>query len=205
MHQDLWKAIDALAARRGATPSGLAKQAGLDPTTFNPSKRVGKDGRPRWPSTESLFRALEAAGADLGEFADLLSGSGSGSRAIPIVGAARAGADGYFDEQGFPVGAEDTVHFPGNEEGRLYALEINGDSMEPLYRAGDLVIVQAGAAVRRGDRVVVRMKSGEVLAKILARKTDSALELTSVNPAYSAREVARADVDWMARIVWASQ
>lgn len=205
MHQDLWKAIDALAARRGATPSGLAKQAGLDATTFNPSKRVGKDGRPRWPSTESLFRALDAVGADLGEFAEILAGAASGSRTIPIVGAARAGADGYFDEQGYPVGAEDSVHFPGNEEGRLYALEINGDSMEPLYRDGDLVIVQAGASVRRGDRVVVRTKSGEVLAKLLGRKTDSVVELISVNAVYPARQIPTPDIDWIARIVWASQ
>ena len=61
-HSQIWRAIDALAARRGLSPSGLARAAGLDPTTFNKSKREATDGRPRWPSTESLARALADAG-----------------------------------------------------------------------------------------------------------------------------------------------
>ena len=57
-HSQIWRAIDALAERRGMTASGLARAAGLDPTTFNKSKRQGVDGKPRWPSTESVARAL---------------------------------------------------------------------------------------------------------------------------------------------------
>ena len=59
-HSAIWDAIDALARRHGLTTSGLAKIAGLDPTAFNPSKRVSKDGRGRWPSTESIAKILEA-------------------------------------------------------------------------------------------------------------------------------------------------
>src|SRR5215470_2509050 len=113
-HLQIWRAIDALAERRGMSASGLARAAGLDPTTFNKSKREAPDGKPRWPSTESVARALAAASADWDDFAALLAGpSGTSGRAIPIVGLARAGADGFFDESGFPVGAEETVRFPG--------------------------------------------------------------------------------------------
>ena len=59
-HNQIWTAIDRLAARAKLTPSGLAKKAGLDPTTFNKSKRVTPEGRPRWPSTESVAKALQA-------------------------------------------------------------------------------------------------------------------------------------------------
>lgn len=205
-HSHIWRAIDALAARRGLSASGLARAAGLDPTTFNKSKRQTPDGRERWPSTESLARALAAAETGWDEFAALLAGRDSGAgRAIPIVGMARAGADGFFDENGFPVGADETVRFPDLGEDRVYALEIAGDSMEPTYRAGDVVIVQPGAAVRRGDRVVVRTRSGEVMAKVLGRKNDQSIELISLNPAHAPRQLAVADVDWIARIVWASQ
>ena len=38
-HAQIWSAIDRLAARAGLTASGLARRAGLDPTTFNKSKR----------------------------------------------------------------------------------------------------------------------------------------------------------------------
>ena len=44
-HAQIWTALDRLAARAGLSPSGLAKKAGLDPTTFNKSKRITPDGR----------------------------------------------------------------------------------------------------------------------------------------------------------------
>jgi phage repressor protein C with HTH and peptisase S24 domain len=204
-HKSLWDALDALAARHGMTPSGLARAAGLDATTFNKSKRVSPDGRLRWPSTESLARALSAVGSTFDEFAGLLAGGLGGGRTIPIVGLARAGADGFFDDTGFPVGADDTVRFPDAGLDRVYALEITGDSMEPLYRNGDVVIVQPGGAVRRGDRVVVRTKSGEVTAKELGRRTEGNIELVSLNPQYPTRKLPLNEVDWIARIVWASQ
>lgn len=205
-HGQIWRAIDALAAREGLTASGLARAAGLDPTTFNRSKRISADGKPRWPSTESLSKALDAVGVSFDEFASLALGRGHGSgRAVPLVGLARAGAQGFFDEAGYPVGAAETVRFPGLGDERVYALEIQGDSMEPIYRDGTVVIVQPGAAVRKGDRVVARTKAGEVLAKILGRRTETTVELISLNPAYPARSLKAHELDWIARIVWASQ
>jgi phage repressor protein C with HTH and peptisase S24 domain len=205
-HGQIWRAIDALAARRGLSASGLARAAGLDPTTFNKSKRQTGDGRERWPSTESISRALNAVDASWDEFASLLAGKpGGAGRAIPIVGMARAGTDGFFDEAGFPVGADETVRFPDLGDERVYALEIAGDSMEPVFRAGDVVIVQPGAAVRRGDRVVVRTRAGEVMAKVLGRRNEQTTELFSFNPAHPPRVIPAADIDWVARILWASQ
>jgi len=205
-HAQIWGAIDALAARRGLSASGLARAAGLDPTTFNRSKREAPDGKPRWPSTESVSRALAATDTGWEEFAALLVGrTGASGRAIPIVGMARAGADGFFDENGFPIGAGETVRFPDLGEDRVYALEIAGDSMEPVFRSGDIVIVQPGAAVRRGDRVVVRTRAGEVMAKVLGRRNDQSIELVSLNTAHPTRTLAVAEIDWVARILWASQ
>ena len=86
-----------------------------------------------------------------------------------------------------------------------YALEVTGDSMLPLYRDGDIVIVSPTAQVRRGDRIVVQTKDGEVMAKILKRKTAAELELASLNPDHPDRVVAASDIDWVARILWASQ
>ncbi len=205
-HGEIWRALDALASRKGLSASGLARAAGLDPTTFNKSKRQAPDGKPRWPSTESVSRALDAVETTWEDFAALLAGRpGGAGRAIPIVGMARAGADGFFDEQGFPRNAEETVRFPDLGEDRVYALEIAGDSMEPMYRAGDMVIVQPGADLRRGDRVVVRTRAGEVMAKVLGRRNEQSVELISLNPAHPAREIPAAEIDWLARILWASQ
>jgi phage repressor protein C with HTH and peptisase S24 domain len=84
-------------------------------------------------------------------------------------------------------------------------LEISGDSMRPAYRDGDLIVVSPAAPVRRGDRVVVRTRDGEVMVKELARRTGKTIELRSLNPGHPDRMLAAGDVLWVARIVWASQ
>ncbi|MEE2922416.1 MAG: helix-turn-helix transcriptional regulator [Pseudomonadota bacterium] len=203
-HRDIWRGIDALAAHHGLTPSGLARRAGLDPTAFNPSKRAGADGRPRWPSTESLARVLDAVGSRFEDFAALIDGR-RGAIA-PLIGFAQAGQDGFFDDAGFPVGTGwEEVRFPGLETESVYALEISGDSMEPAYRAGDRIIVSPGATVKAGDRVVAKTVEGEVMAKVLARRNTRTVELASLNPAYPTRSFRPSDLAWIARILWASQ
>ena len=205
-HTQIWRGIDRLAERTGLSPSALARLAGLDPTTFNPSKRTSADGsKPRWPSTESLAKALGAVGVSFSEFAALASGAAAG-RAVPLIGFAQAGDQGYFDDAGFPVGTGwEEVHFPGVQDDNAYALEISGDSMAPLYRDGDRIVVAPDAVPRRGDRVVVKTRGGEVMAKELGRVTAKTIELISLNPDYDNRILDTADVVWMARIVWASQ
>jgi phage repressor protein C with HTH and peptisase S24 domain len=214
-HQRVWAAIDQLAARYDLSPSGLAKRAGLDSTSFNKSKRQSADGRPRWPSTESISKILEATGAGLDEFMGMVAPAPETKSAgpvyrqtagVPLLGFAQAGAGGFFDDGGFPVGQGwDLVEFPAPPGRSTYAIEVQGDSMLPLYREGDLLIVEPGAAVRKGDRVVVKTVSGEVMAKILQRKSAKEIELKSLNREHADRTVPLAEVEWVARIIWASQ
>ncbi len=203
-HQAVWQAIDRLAEERRLTPSGLARRAGLDPTTFNKSKRITKDRRARWPSTESIDKILDATGATWGEFVSLMN---EGTfRNVPLIGFAQAGTAGFFDDAGYPGGSGwDDIPFPDIGDPHAYALEISGDSMEPVYRDGDIVIVCPQVPIRRGDRVVVKTRDGEVMAKILRRKTSQKYELKSLNPEHPDRWLPAEDVEWMARIVWASQ
>ncbi|MGJ0394477.1 MAG: S24 family peptidase [Methylocystis sp.] len=207
-HAQIWAAIDALGERYGLTPSGLARKAGLDPTTFNRSKRETPAGRQRWPSTESIAKVLQATGASLDEFMALISASGEATRrhTRPLIGMAQAGEGGFFDDAGFAVGAGwDEIEILADADEHSYALEISGDSMAPLYREGDVVIVSPAAPIRRGDRVVVKTITGEILAKELKRQTARSIELHSINPAYPDRVLLRDEVSWMARILWASQ
>jgi phage repressor protein C with HTH and peptisase S24 domain len=207
-HAQIWAAIDALGERYGLTPSGLARKAGLDPTTFNRSKRETPTGRQRWPSTESIAKVLQATGASLDEFMALVTDNSAASRRHlrPLIGLAQAGADGFFDDSGFAVGAGwDEIDLLAGADENSYALEISGDSMAPLYRDGDIVIVSPSAPVRRGDRVVVKTAAGEIMAKELKRQTARSIELRSINPDYPDRVISRDDLSWMARILWASQ
>lgn len=205
-HAQIWKALDALAGREGLSASGLARRAGLDPTSFNPSKRwSGDPPRPRWPSTESLTRVLAATGVSLGDFAELARDASS-PVALPLLGLAQAGQDGFFDEAGLPSGEGwESTELPRAGEG-LFALRIAGDSMEPLYRDGDRVIVDRSATdVRKGDRLVVRTVSGETLAKEVAACGARQLTLRSLNPAYPPRALSWREVQWWGRILWVSQ
>lgn len=72
-HEQIWMGIDRLADRAGYSASGLAKAAGLDPTSFNKSKRFSADGKPRWPSTESIAKILSVTGVTMQEFVTLMS------------------------------------------------------------------------------------------------------------------------------------
>lgn len=206
-HRSIWEAIDALADRQNLSVSGLARQAGLDPTTFNKSKRRSRDGRERWPSTESLAKVLDATGESIDQFIDLVGTiSVRPTRAIPLVALAKAGRDGYFDPDGHPAGGDwEAIPFPDVGSEDVYAIEVSGDSMTPLYRDGDIVIVTPSEPVRRGDRVVVRTTRGEMMVKELKRKSATTIELSSVNPDYADLSMSTADVDWLARIIWASQ
>ncbi|MGE6741996.1 S24 family peptidase [Allorhizobium pseudoryzae] len=218
-HETIWKAIDTLAERHELTASGLARKAGLDPTSFNKSKRLGPDGRLRWPSTESISKVLDATGATVEQFLGYLPNMPTQTSlpegsfppqagSIPLLGFAQAGAGGFFDDGGFPAGQGwDVVDFPVAASRRpgVYALEVQGDSMLPLYRDGDRLIVEPGAQVRRGDRIVVKTREGEVMAKVLMRQSARTIELMSLNPDHPNRTFDMAEIEWMARIIWASQ
>ena len=210
-HEDIWRALDTLAAETGLSASGLAKRAGLDPTTFNPSKRRSPDGRNRWPSSESLAKVLDATGASLEAFTALVTGSptatpGRPARRIPLLGLAQAGSEGFFDDAGYPVGGSwDEVGLPEVGDPHAYALEIAGDSMEPVFRDGDMVVISPAAPIRRNDRVVLRTQAGEVMAKQLARRSARRIELKSLNPEHRDRSFDLVEVAWVHRIIWASQ
>jgi phage repressor protein C with HTH and peptisase S24 domain len=215
-HDRIWAAIDEVAKRYQLTTSGLARRAGLDPTTFNPSKRTGPDGRERWPSTESVSKILKATGMSIAEFMGLLDGRAAGApvrhqpepsfRQVPLLGLAQAGAGGFFDDGGFPAGQGwDQVDIPAPRGEGVYALKVTGDSMLPLYRDGDTIIVSPSEPTRKGDRVVVKTRDGEVMAKVLHRKTPKSVELASLNTDHPHRTIPMVDIEWIARIIWASQ
>jgi len=211
-HELVWEALYALAARYSLSPSGLAKRAGLDPSAFNRSKRYSGGGRPRWPSTESLAKVLEATGASWLEFTRLMEdplarrpqhGVWAQDRVAGFTEAAAArfvGDDGHLIHEDArrldmlgPLGAD------------AYVLEVRGSSMLPVYRDGDILIVDPSIPAKEGNRIVAHMLEGEVLIGILIRSDFNRIELLSLYPEQSNRVLERGSVERIARIVWASQ
>jgi phage repressor protein C with HTH and peptisase S24 domain len=207
-HAQIWTALDRLAALAGLSPSGLAKKAGLDPTTFNKSKRITRDGRTRWPSTESVAKALAATGTALDTFVQLIEESGHSGikKTLPLVALSQAGKEGYFDPAGLPSGSGwEEIRFPAVGDEHAYALEISGDSLAPAYAEGTHIIVSPAASIRRGDRVVLKTADNTVMVQELRRRTAKTVELRAINPPHPEQTLAVRDVLWIARIVWASQ
>jgi len=207
-HERVWAAIDALAARHGMTASGLARKAGLDATSFNKSKRVSPEGRERWPSTESISKILRATGATLEDFLRLVEPSGSLRRSmIPMIAMTQASTGKILTDEGLPAGGPgwDEIEFPDFGQEKVFALEVTGDSMAPLYRDGDVLIVSPTASPRKGDRVVVCTTTGEILAQELKRRSAKTLELSSLVKDSEDRAIPAEEIAWMARIMWARQ
>jgi len=205
-HEQIWTAIDRLATRAGMSPSGLARRAGLDPTTFNKSKRVTGDGRARWPSTESLAKALGATDTSLDTFVRLMGATDPDALVIPLISLAKATAD-HFDNNGHPAGnGWDRLTLPSSAIDRhLFALEISGDALSPAYRDGDVVVVAPDAPIRLGDRVVVRTTDGRIAVHELRHRSARSIELMPLDGRAGERNLAPADVAWIARIVWVRQ
>lgn len=148
---------------------------------------------------------LEATGLSLQAFANLADGRPEADT-IPHLGLAQAGTDGFFDEAGLPLAEGWTQTTLPRHSDSLLSLEIIGDSMTPLYREGDRIIVDLEATtIRRGDRVVVRTAQGETMAKEVSALSPTNVTLSSINPDYPPRILARLDIRWMARILWVSQ
>jgi phage repressor protein C with HTH and peptisase S24 domain len=210
-HEEVWRGIDRLAREHGLTASGLARRAGLDPTTFNPSKRITKQDKLRWPSTESLAKILNATATPFDDFVALMPERPGQPRQAPsqrlrCVAMDQARREGLFDDAGFPLGHDwDEIDFPNLEDEHAYALEVRGDAMLPTYRDGDLLVVSPVANVRRHDRVVLRTGEGAVLAGMLVRRTAQRIELTPFGDATTVQTFPIREVAWLARILWVSQ
>jgi phage repressor protein C with HTH and peptisase S24 domain len=207
-HERVWAAIDALASRHGMTASGLARKAGLDATSFNKSKRVSPEGRERWPSTESISKILKATGATLEDFLRLVEPSGSLRRSmIPLIGMEEAMSGKVFNEEGMPNEGPgwDEIEFPDFGQEKVFALEVTGDGLGPLYRDGDILIVSPTASTRKGDRIVVCTTGGQILAQELKRRSAKTLEMTSLAKDQEDQVIPAEEISWTARIMWARQ
>jgi phage repressor protein C with HTH and peptisase S24 domain len=205
-HAQIWTALDRLAERAGLSASGLAKKSGLDPTTFNKSKRITPDGRERWPSTESIAKALRATNSSIDSFVQLIGDNARTVQSVPLLNFALAASDNHFDDGGFPAGrAWSEMAVPHVDDEHAFALQISGEAMKPVYRDGDIIVVSPSTPIGRGDRVVVKTKAGEIMVRELKRRTARALELQSLNTGQADRTLAASEVAWIAKIVWASQ
>lgn len=99
------------------------------------------------------------------------------------------------------------VDFPGIDDPGAIAFEITGKRFEPIYREGDIVIVSPKAEVKLGDRVAIKTKTGTLDAYMFGSEDDRDYVLKAIQPSDDAIAVflPKAEVEWIGRIIWASQ
>ncbi len=208
-HNQIWNAIDALAARSKLSSSGLARLAGLDPTAFNKSKRTTAGRRKRWPSTESIAKVLAATNTRFDEFASLMATTPTQSntdlRPVPVVGVANNGEIQFYNEPGHAGLTLDVIDGPAEFSANAYGIAVGDDTMAPVYRTGDVLIVDRDTVTKSGDRVVVKTEMGVAVALTLQKTNDGLLGLAPIAWSMGERQINPDHVLWMDRIIWASQ
>jgi phage repressor protein C with HTH and peptisase S24 domain len=207
-HANIWNALDALAARFGMSPSGLAKRAGLDATTFNRSKRRTVDGRLRWPSTESLSKVLHATGSSLDDFVALI-----GARhARPEIGAPLFDLSEIAERSSLLELADAgrspdrrLLEFPPASGRDWIAVAVSGEAWPPCYCAGSLLLISLGAAWRTGDRILLKPIAGPAAVARISDASADSLTLQIFDAKATELRLPLDHIAWAARIMWSSQ
>ncbi|WP_336741789.1 S24 family peptidase [Aureimonas altamirensis] len=206
-NDEWWAAIDRLAETRGLTPSALARQAGLDATSFNKSKRRSGDGRPRWPSTESVAKVLSATGTSMEDFLGI-SRPVSVKVSLPLATGAHLTDARQFGSDG-PVAGPGAMSLDIKIDASsfgTYALEVGNErQFAPRYAEGDILLLTPDAAARPGDRVLAVLYGDDFIVGTIRRNAPGRVEIAPLDPALPVVRFARKAIRHMARIAWASQ
>lgn len=106
---------------------------------------------------------------------------------IPVINKVPAGYPADFDDLGYPAGiADDYVRCPDIHDPNAFAVRVVGDSMEPKFSEGHIVVFSPAADVQNGDDCFVRLKSPhETTFKRIFFEKDQKVRLQPRNDAYS--------------------
>ncbi len=202
-HRRVWRALDQIAADNGHSASALAKLAGLDPTSFNPSKRVTREGRLRWPSVETLAKVAEATGNGLRDVAAMLDDRPERARYLPL---ARLDFSKTPGEAHLSSAEQEQAPYQLEDREAFY-LDLDG-ALPPLYRAGDRLLLSPNAALALGDRAVAALKSKDAIQPVhLGEITGVDAKKLRLRPFSGGDDISvpRKDCLWIARILAVSQ
>ncbi len=124
-------------------------------------------------------------------------------RLIPIINRVSAGYPTDFNDLEYPVGvAEDYVRCPDQHDPNAFAVRVVGDSMEPRFHEGDIVVFSPAADVRNGDDCFVRFtQPHETTFKRVFFEADKKIRLQPRNDQYSPTIVDGKRIDGIYRAV----
>ena len=178
--------------RKKVKPTTLSQRIGSSKTLV--ADLLTKTQDVQFGTLRKLAGALDV------ELADLLA-----LPRVPIVGKIGAGGSVVFlaprEEEHLEPG--ETVLRPPGITGKLVALEVEGSSMLPKYKDGDILYIQRNhdgvLEDDIGDDCAVRLKTGETYVKQLVRGSEpERFTLRSLN----APDMENVEVEWATRVLF---
>lgn len=105
----------------------------------------------------------------------------TGKKRIPIVGTAKLGMDGFYEEMSSEIGGGDGHIEIATEDPNAYGLRVRGNSMSPAIRDGWYVLVEPNTSPTVGEYVLVKLHTGQKMVKELLYRRPDSIEIMSVN------------------------
>lgn len=124
------------------------------------------------------------------EYAGVVSMAGR----VPVVGTAKMGDDGYYEEISSIPGAGDGHLEHASRDPHAYALRVRGDSMHPAIRDGAYVVIEPGGQLVTGEYVLLKLRDGRKMVKELLIERQDSIEIESVNGGHR-RTIYREDLE----------
>jgi len=103
-----------------------------------------------------------------------------------------------------PDGVVEYVDLPGlgPQPPGTFALRVDGDSMIPRIRDGDIVVSRRGAAPQPGRTAIVRVRGRVGVTVKLWRPEGETVHLVPINEARDPSVLALRDILWACRVLW---
>ncbi len=102
-------------------------------------------------------------------------------KSVPVVGTAKLGQDGFYEELSPVVGAGDGHIEIATDDPNAYGLRVRGQSMFPAIRDGWYVLVEPNGRPAIGEYVLVKLLTGQKMVKELLNTRAGSYEVVSVN------------------------
>ena len=199
--------LSELARERGNSLAALSRMLGRNSSYLQQYLTKGSPRKLEEIDRRRLAQFFGIAEAELGQPEEISVAASGDWVAVPRLPLEASAGPGAVSAAEIPFDAfrfsRRWLREQGLEPAMLSSIRVMGDSMDPLLRDGDEILVdRTPRAFREGVHVV---RLGEALhVKLLQAVPPGRLRLISKNAAYEPVEVPMADVDVVGRVVWKS-
>ena len=170
---ELYNRIVSLCAMRGIRPATAFSEAGLSKSAATELK----SGRAKSITAKTADKLADYFGVSVDY---LLGKTKKGTVLVPVYGRIAAGIP---DEMIEDIEDYEEISEAMASQGEYLALKIKGDSMEPKFSVGDVIIIRKQETCEDGEICAVMVNGDDATCKRVKRMANG-IALLSTNPKY---------------------